>query len=110
MFDPSTIHGRRIAMIAWAKKTDGSDDVAVFTGIAEWRGAALTLVREPPESSFVLDDECLERLKPVPDDLKTMLLDAEYQFSVTVGDLDEAADRETMLKTGLRWPGGDKAG
>ena len=110
MINPSAIHGRRIAMIAWAKTSDGEDDVAVFSGIAEWRGTSITLLREPPESSFVLRDEWLARLKPVPDELKATLLDAEYQFSVRVGDLTEADDRETLLKTGLKWPNGEKAG
>jgi hypothetical protein len=45
MTDPSTIHGKRLAMIAWGEKTDGTDDVAVFSGIAEWDGIVLTMRR-----------------------------------------------------------------
>ncbi len=41
MIDPATIQGKRLAMIAWGKKSDGSDDVAVLFGIAEWDGTAL---------------------------------------------------------------------
>lgn len=28
MISPSQVHGKKLAMIVWGKKTDGSDDVA----------------------------------------------------------------------------------
>ena len=89
-------------MIAWGKSEDGSDDVAVFTGIADWDGATLTMRREPESASFVVDPAWLPRIKPVPEELKSTLLDAEYYFSVTVGNVEDASGFES---TGLRWPG-----
>ncbi len=110
MIDLEALHGRRVAMVAWAKKPDGTDDVAVFTGIAERRGASVVIVREPPERSLVLRNEWLERLSAVPDELRYVLCGADYQFSVAVGDMDDAEDPSALEKTGLIWPNGEKAG
>jgi hypothetical protein len=50
MIDPADIHGSQIAMIVWAEKPDGADDVVVFTGTAHWNGSHLTMLRK--DSSF----------------------------------------------------------
>ena len=108
MIDPSTTNGKRIAMIAWAKKGDGEDDVAVFSGIADWDGRKLILRRQPDSASFMIPDEWLSRLKPVDDELRMMLFDAEYCFSVSVGVLDTEEDSVVFRKTGLKWPSSNK--
>jgi hypothetical protein len=104
MVDPAAIHGRRIAMIAWGEKRDGSEDVAVFAGIANWDGAHLTMLRQPEGTVFPVPDEWLERLEPVDPTVKDILLGAEYCFSVTIGSLPEGVDLVEYLKTGLKWP------
>ena len=112
MISLDALHGRRIAMVAWAKKPDGTDDVAVFTGIAERRLTSVVVVREPPERSFLLRNEWLERVIAVPEELRDVLCGADYQFSVAVGDIDDAEDPSALEKTGLMWlwPHGEKAG
>lgn len=91
-------------MIAWGKKSDGSDDVAVFTGIADWDGSHLTM-RGPAEgTSFTLPDEWLDRIKLVSAGSKDTLVGAEYCFSVRIGPLPEGADTAEYLKTDLKWP------
>jgi hypothetical protein len=110
MVDPATTHGKRLAMIAWGKNEDGSDDVAVFTGVAEWDGAVLMMRREPEASSFAIPPGWLPRLQIVRDDMRPTLLDAEYSFSVTVGNLGDGEDVSVFQSTGLRWPGADRAG
>ena len=102
--NPADIHGRRLAMIAWGTKPDGSDDVVVFTGIADWDGKRLTMLRQPPSESFPIPDEWLDRVKPTPPNLKVTLLDAEYSFSVTVGALPDGTSAGEHLKTTLKWP------
>jgi hypothetical protein len=104
MADLAHLHGKRLAMIGWSKKKDGSRDAAVFTGVAFWDGSRLTMRREPEESSFVIPDEWLVRLKPVEPKLKETLLGADYSFSVTVGDVAEGSDLSEFVKTGLKWP------
>lgn len=101
--NPVEVHGMRIAMVAWAVKPDGSDDVAVFTGTGDWNGTKLTLVRQPLESSFVLEDDWLPKLCPVPDELRETLLSADYYFSVTVGPLEENFSGP-LKQLGIVWP------
>src|SRR2546430_5031985 len=110
MIDPSTIQGKRLAMIAWGEKSNGSSEVVVFSGIADWDGTALTLRRKPDATSFVIPAEWLSRIQPVQADLKSMLCDADYSFSVTVGNLGDDEDLATFLPTGLKWPNGEEAG
>jgi hypothetical protein len=104
MINPKDTHGKRIAMIAWGEKSDGSDDVTVFTGIADWRDGHLTMVREPKESSFQIPDEWLDRLKPVEEKLREILLESEFCFSVSIGNLSDGEYLSTLQKTGLKWP------
>jgi len=103
LVDPQSIHGKRLAMLVWGKKPDGSDDVMVYTGIADWDGQHLTMVREPGPS-FSVQDDWLDRIKAVDPEAKETLLDAEYAFSVTVGPLPDGANPDDYLSTGLRWP------
>src|SRR5262245_44868140 len=110
MIDPSEVHGKRIAMVAWGEKSDGSDDVAVFTGVAEWDGHHLVMRRQPEESSFTLRDEWVGRLKAAEPKIKGMLLGAEYYFSVSVGNVEGSEERSGLEPTGLRWPKDPKAG
>jgi hypothetical protein len=108
MVNPLDVHGKRIAMVAWGKKPDGTDDAVVFTGIANWDGTRLVMIRQPGPP-FPVADDWLPRLKPVDPDLKETLLGADYSFSVTIGDLPEGADAKEYLKTGLVWPKDDDA-
>lgn len=108
MFDPVQLHGKRIAMVMWATKPDGSDDVAVLAGSADWDGRRLCILREPPDPPFPVLPEWFDRVKPVPEELRKILLDAEYHFSVLVGNMEDAGDRDALVKTGLKWPGGDQ--
>jgi hypothetical protein len=108
MIDPSNLHGKRLAMIGWAKKSDGKDDAAVFTGIAHWDGAVLTMQRGPETDPFEVSDEWFSRIRPVREDRRDMLLDADYFFSVSVGDLEVDEVPPGFRETGLKWPSGKK--
>lgn len=108
MVSPADVHGKRIAMVAWGRKPDGSDDVAVFTGIANWDGTHLIMVRQQG-APFQVAGEWLDRLTIVEPHLRQTLLDAEYFFSVTIGDLPEGATTKEYMKTGLVWPRDENA-
>jgi hypothetical protein len=41
-------------------------------------------------------------VKPVPDDVRDILLNAEYFINMSIGPLPE--DEETYIPTGLKWP------
>ena len=91
-------------MMAWGEKADGSDDVAIFTGTADWDGQRLVMLRSQGEPPFEVPGDWLERLKPVDPDLQPDLLGAEYYFSVTIGPLPAGTDVSQYSETGLRWP------
>lgn len=91
-------------MLAWGEKPDGTDDVVVFTGIADWDGRRLMMQRGEGEPPFEVSDDWWDRLKPVDPDLQPDLLGAEYSFSVTIGPLPAGADVIDYLQTGLKWP------
>ena len=55
-------------MMVWGKKADGTDDVAVFTGTAEWDGQRLVMLRGHGEPPLEVQGEWLDRLKPVDPD------------------------------------------
>ncbi len=109
MVNPADIHGSRLAMIAWGKNEDGSDDVAVFTGTAQWDGQRLILVRAAGEPSFVVEREWLDRIRPVDPDLRSTLNEADYQFSGTIGPIPPGDDESQYLPTGLKWPTNEDA-
>ena len=91
-------------MMAWGRKADGTDDVAIFTGTVDWDGRRLAMLRSDGEPPFEVPDDWLDRLKSVDPDLRPDLLGAEYYFSVTIGPLPAGADVSQYLETGLRWP------
>ena len=107
--NPADIHGKRIAMVAWGEKPDGTDDVVVFAGTAEWDGARLIVNGGPDSFSFQVQDDWIGRLQPVAPDLKETLLDAEYSFSVTIGPLPDGANLDEFVRTGIKWPSDDES-
>ncbi len=106
---PGEAHGRRVAVVAWADRPDGSDDWVVFAGTGDWDGNCLTLLRQPGKSAFRVPDEWLGHLKPVEPDLKGTLLGADYVVSGSVADLPEGHEVADFLKTDLKWPANDDA-
>jgi hypothetical protein len=110
MIDPWSINGKRLAMIAWGEKPDGSSDVAVFSGLAQWDGLSLTMQRENGKASFLVPGEWISRIGPVVADIKEILPDADFYFSVTVGNLDVGKDHSAFIATGLKWPSDGKTG
>ena len=91
-------------MLVWGEMADGSDDVAVFAGIGDWDGRRLRMLRQSDPASFPIQDDWLSRLKPVPADLKTTLLDSDYFFSLTIGPIPEGEALGAYVVTGLKWP------
>jgi hypothetical protein len=86
------IEGKIIAIIVW--NTEKEDDVHVYLGKLQnmnegWR--------------ISLDEEQLSRLQPVTDDLKEILLNADYAFSMSMENLPETDDNTDYEKTGMNW-------
>jgi hypothetical protein len=96
--------GKKLAILAWGEDEQGEDEAAVFTGIARWADGHLYLDHEGTPPYFQIPDDVLYRVKPVPDDLKDIFLDAEYYISLLIGPLPDDADPSEYIHTGLKWP------
>ena len=90
-------------MLAWGKKENGEDDVVVFTGLADWDGRRLKMLREG-EAIFEVPREWWERIRVVDEDLRAIVSGAVYCISVTVGEVE---DGRALRRTGLKWPKSD---
>lgn len=101
--DPSILSGRRFALIL----TDERQESAVFSGTLLWKGQAL-LFQGSNERDFAILQEWYERIKPVPPSVKSILLDAEFFLSLSVGNLPDNQDLRHFEATGLRWPQGER--
>jgi hypothetical protein len=107
MVNIEDIHEKVLAMVAWHERADGSDDVVVFIGIAQWADGKLTMHFDSPQSLFEVPDELLDRITPVPPEMRKDLREADYYFNVIIGDLSDEEDKTKLLSTGLKWPSRD---
>jgi hypothetical protein len=77
--------GKKLAIIAWGEGEKGEDEAAVLAGIARWADGHLYLDHEGNPPSFQIPDDVLCWVKPVSDDVKDILPDAEYCISMSIG-------------------------
>ena len=96
--------GKKLAIIAWGEDEKDEDEAAVFTGLARWADGHLYLDREGNPPYFQIPDDVLDRIKPVSDEVKDILLNAEYCISMLIGPLPDEADPGEYIQTGLKWP------
>ena len=92
--------GQAIALILWQKKVDGEDDLAVFKGILSFEDGIYHLDRDEGYDRELMA-EWLERIDNVPPELREVLLDCDYQLSLTLDELDLAGGLESF---GFSWP------
>ena len=98
------IVGRRLALILWDKDGTGDDEVWVHAGTVRASGSGLVLDRGGDEAPVKLLPEWLARVKPVNEDLRAVLSDAEVCISLTVGPIPDGIDPSELESTGLRHP------
>lgn len=87
-----------------AMRTNGSDKVIVYAGIADWDGVHLTIHWNSSSESYVLPDDWLPRIKPVQPELKSIFKDAEYALSVSISTSAGNIDFSDLNKVGIKWP------
>jgi hypothetical protein len=92
---------KRLALVLWSKDENGEDEVAVFSGVLIKKNKIFFLEREDEKNPKILE-EWLSRITKIPEDLKEMLLDCEYQLALSVGDVDETPSSYESF--GLKWP------
>lgn len=100
------LDGKILAIILWGE-CDGEEEASCHTGTLRKSGARYEFYRGEGSPAFNLEPQWLERIKPVPDDLKETLLSADVSLSLTVELIPEDMDVTEMVFTALRISGGD---
>ncbi len=100
------LDGKILAIILWGE-CDGEEEASCHTGTLRKSGARYEFYRGEGSPAFNLEPQWLERIKPVPDDLKETLLSADVSLSLTVELIPEDMDVTEMVFTALRIPDGD---
>ncbi len=78
---------KRITMIVW--NTEQNDDVQVFAGTLRTIDGGYAFVNDEKGWTIALDAEQLSRLRPIEDEMKSILLNADYAFSMLMNDLPQ---------------------
>ncbi len=100
MIEDNAILGKRISLLIW--NTEKENDVRVFAGEIIRPSAEYYFVNHGEGWKVTLTSEMLGRLKEVPENLKTVMLNADFAFSVSMGSLPEEGN-EGFDKTGIKW-------
>src|SRR3954467_1180799 len=91
---------KNISLIVW--NTEKENDVHVYLGKLHFENAFYYFINKEKGWRISLDEEQLSRLKPVSEDLKETLLNADYALSVSIGSLPET-DSNAFEITGMKW-------
>jgi hypothetical protein len=91
---------KAITMIVW--NTEKEDDVHVYLGKLQIENGGHYFVNEEKGWRVSLHEEQLSRLKPVSSELKESLLNADYAFSMSMGELPPSNSTEYEA-TGMKW-------
>lgn len=96
---PDHLKDKRIALLLW--NAEKRDDVSVWLGQLKERENQVYFVNPDEEWLFPLDEEQLTCTQAVAEELKEMLLMADFAISLTLGSLPDHVSREELLATGM---------
>lgn len=92
--------GKRITLVV--TNVENKDDVHVYVGQLQIQNGSFCFTNEEKGWLLHLNDEQLARLTPVVEELKTILLNADFYLPMTIHPLPEAGQEE-YIKTNLKW-------
>ena len=92
---------QKLALLLWGEDENGEEDVAVFSGVLISQDGSYFLKGDDGNNPEIRE-EWLERIQPVNSELKEMLLDCDYQLSLSVGNIENGNGLESF--GGLKWP------
>ena len=98
------IVGKRLALVLWGKDRHGEDDVWVHTGTVRASGSGFVLDRGEDAPQVKLLSEWLSRIKPVKDEVRSIVCGAEVYVSLTIGAIPEGMDPSQLEDIGLHHP------
>ena len=95
------VKDKGVAMIVW--NTQKENDVQVYLGTIQNVDGEYAFINKETGWKVSLDDEQLSRLRPVSEELKKTMLDADYAFSMRMGILPDPDDKGGFKNTGIKW-------
>ncbi|MFI5091198.1 MAG: hypothetical protein ACHP7P_14195 [Terriglobales bacterium] len=98
------LNGKTLALLLAGHTADGGDDWAVFSGTARYESGTLYLDRGNAKRPFEIQEEWLQRVRPVDGSVAETLAGAEYYLPLTVGPIPSGTALSDYLDTGLKWP------
>jgi len=94
------IKSASIALVVYNANDD--TDVHVYLGRMHRAGGEWYFINEERGWKISLNSEQLNRLKPVPDSLKSVLLNADYAVTMVIQSFP-GSDMTGYEKTGMKW-------
>jgi hypothetical protein len=98
MMDITNLEGKIVALII--SNTEKENDVKVAIGNISKENQKVFFVNREKNWRIYLDPEQLQRTMPVTDDIKEILLGADFFIPMSVSALPHDAD-QVFIKTGL---------
>lgn len=98
--DYKKLLGKSICMLM--ENADKKDDIHAYLGAFQFEDDQWYFVNESQGWKVALDTEQLSRLKPTPEQLRSILLNADYFIPVTVQALPDD-DPTGYIKTNMKW-------
>ena len=100
----SKLSGKKITLIiSDAEKIGDNEDCRIFTGIVTIEDKKLFFSKKKANIHFEILEEWIERIKPVPADVRDILNNADICLSLLIGNLTEGTNTDHYIKTGLKW-------
>lgn len=100
MISITDLKNKKLTLVIW--NAEKEDDVRVFRGEMIEGRDGLYFINELLNWNLHLDEDKISRIKEIPDDVKEMLLNADYCINLSLGKLpDEPLDE--YIKTGMKW-------
>jgi hypothetical protein len=93
--------GRDIALVV--ENIEKEDDVCVYLGRMIKVRDEYFFINQAQSWRVSLNAGHIQRLRAVPDQLKSILLNADYFFTMSIALLPDSAD-EKFRNTNLKWP------
>ena len=100
MIDDNLLRGKRISLLI--RNTEKEHDVRVLGGEIIKKEGDYYFINQPEGWKLTLTEEMLSRLKEVPESLKTIMLNADFAISLSMGSLPHEGS-EGFEATGIKW-------
>lgn len=94
------IKDKSIALVLWNHEKE--IDVHAYLGKLESENGIISFINQEKRWKVSFDDEQLARIRSVPNELKSNLLNADYAINLSIGSLPHS-EIDAFVRTGMNW-------